>query len=131
MPGVTVTGLVDDVRPYLVAASVFAAPLRFGSGIQNKVLEALAMGVPTVASANGSAGLITDEGIRPPLTVASPKDPVAFAAAIVDRLRAVDADPSPHVDGRTFVERHFTWTRSGELLEATLREAAATRSGAG
>ncbi len=131
--GVTVTGLVDDVRPYLVAASVFAAPLRFGAGIQNKVLEALAMGVPTVASANGSAGLITDEGIRPPLTVASPKDPAAFAAAIVDQLRAVESDPTPHVDGRTFVERHFTWTRSGELLEAALREAVAAgaRSRAG
>ena len=128
VPGVTVTGLVDDMRPYLTAASVFAAPLRFGAGIQNKVLEALAMGVPTVASVNGSAGLITTEGIRPPLTVASTKDADGFAAAVVERLLAAVADPSPTSDGRAFVERHFTWTRSGELLDGVLRDAAGLRS---
>lgn len=126
VPGVTITGLVDDMRPYLLAASVFAAPLRFGAGIQNKILEALAMGVPTVASVNGSAGLITTEGVRPPLTVASAKDPDAFSAAVVERLREVAADPSP--TSRAFVERHFTWTRSGELLDGVLRDAAAQRT---
>ena len=47
--GVIVTGRVPDVRPYLEAAEVFVAPLRIARGIQNKVLEAMAMGLPVVA----------------------------------------------------------------------------------
>ena len=47
---VVVTGTVDDVRPYLQHAAVVVAPLRLARGIQNKVLEAMAMGVPVVAS---------------------------------------------------------------------------------
>jgi glycosyltransferase involved in cell wall biosynthesis len=123
-PGVTVTGLVADIRPYLEAAAVFAAPLRFGAGIQNKVLEALAMDVPTIASPNGAGGLVTADGVRPPLTVTPASDPVRFAAVIVDRLRAAAQDPTPPPDGRTFVERHFTWARSGDLLDGVLRTAA-------
>ena len=123
-PGVTVTGLVPDVRPYLTAASVYAAPLRFGAGIQNKLLEALAMGVPTVASPNGVGGLVTTEGIRPPITVVTPRDPARFAAALVAGLRAAESDPMPPSEGRAFVARHFTWARSGELLDAVLRDAA-------
>jgi glycosyltransferase involved in cell wall biosynthesis len=123
-PGVTVTGLVPDVRPYLTAASVYAAPLRFGAGIQNKLLEALAMGVPTVASPNGVGGLVTTEGIRPPIAVVAPKDPARFAATVVERLRAAEAEPMPRADGPAFVARHFTWARSGELLDAVLRDAA-------
>ena len=124
-PGVTVTGLVPDVRPYLEAAAVFAAPLRFGAGIQNKVLEALAMGVPTVASPNGAGGLVTTDGVHPPLTVAPASDPARFAAAIVARLRAADEDQRAPTDGRAFVERYFSWERSGDLLDRVLRAAAA------
>jgi glycosyltransferase involved in cell wall biosynthesis len=123
--GVTVTGLVPDVRPYLTAAAVFAAPLRFGSGIQNKVLEALAMDLPTVASPNAAGGLVTIDGVSPPLTVARASDPAAFAAALVERLRAAAADPTPPTDGRAFVGRNFSWARSGDLLDRALRDAAA------
>src|SRR5690606_32719078 len=49
-PDVTVTGFVEDMRDYLEQASVFVAPLRYGSGMQNKLQEALAMQVPIVAS---------------------------------------------------------------------------------
>lgn len=120
--GVTVTGLVPDIRPYLSAAAVFAAPLRFGAGIQNKLLEALAMGVPIVASPNAAAGLVTANGARPPLTVAV--GPEAFAAGLVERLRATDADPIPSAAGRAYVERNFGWTSSGELLDRIVRDAA-------
>src|SRR5256885_14832296 len=48
--GVSVTGWVPDTRPYLDSAEVFVAPLRVTRGIQNKVLEAMAMGLPVVAS---------------------------------------------------------------------------------
>ncbi|MGH2473628.1 MAG: glycosyltransferase, partial [Candidatus Limnocylindrales bacterium] len=79
-PGVSVTGFVEDVRPYLEAAAVFAVPLRHGAGIQNKVLEALAMEVPVVTTSIAADGLRVD-GSSPPLVVAD--DPEAFAGHLV------------------------------------------------
>ena len=61
-PGVTVTGWVADVRPYLDAAEVFVAPLRIARGIQNKVIEALAMGLPVVSSTAAMNGTVIREG---------------------------------------------------------------------
>jgi glycosyltransferase involved in cell wall biosynthesis len=123
--GVTVTGAVADIRPFLAAASVFAAPLRFGAGIQNKLLEALAMQVPIVASRNAADGLITVDGASPPLTVAD--DQEVFANALVRQLRAAEMDPTPPVAGRAYVGRHFSWSRSGDLLDLILREVVASR----
>ena len=54
--GVTVTGRVPDTRPYMDRAEVFVAPLRMARGIQNKLLEAMAMGLPCVASAAATSG---------------------------------------------------------------------------
>jgi sugar transferase (PEP-CTERM/EpsH1 system associated) len=56
-PGVTVTGSVPDVRPYLAAATAAVAPLRIARGIQNKILEAMACGRAVVASSQAIAGL--------------------------------------------------------------------------
>ena len=60
--GIVVTGYVPDVRPYFEKASVFVAPLRAGSGIQTKNLEAMAMGVPVVTTSVGAMGLEADIG---------------------------------------------------------------------
>ena len=121
-PGVTVTGFVPDVRPYLVAASVSAAPLRFGAGIQNKVLESLAMQVPTVASSNAADGLVTAAGAVPPVSVADDSD--RFASALIEQLRATETNRRPPVAGRAYVERQFSWSRSGHSLDTILREVA-------
>src|SRR4029079_9643158 len=67
LPGVTVTGFVDDVRPYLEDAWVFAARLRFGAGIQNKLLEAMAMQVPSVVSGLAADGVGNAPGGMPPV----------------------------------------------------------------
>jgi len=60
--GIIVTGRVDDVRPWLKRARVVVAPLRVGRGIQNKVLEAMAMARPVVASPAAAAGIICEDG---------------------------------------------------------------------
>jgi len=57
LPGVQVTGAVDDVRTWLAAADVVVAPLRIARGIQNKVLEAMAMARPVVVSPAGAEGI--------------------------------------------------------------------------
>jgi glycosyltransferase involved in cell wall biosynthesis len=122
-PGVRVTGFVPDVRPYLDAASVFAAPLRFGAGIQNKLLEALAMELPVVASTLAIDGLRVGEA-APPAVVAD--DPAAMADRIVETLETVRADPTPNAAGRAYVESWFRWETSGRLLDAILRSVAGT-----
>lgn len=119
--GVTVTGLVDDLRPYLEKAAVFAAPLRFGAGMQNKVLEALAMGVPVVTSPLVAAGLRGPNGEAPP--VASVGQIERFAALVVQHLRAAAEHAAPHHEGRRFVRQHFDWQSSGAALEDALQAA--------
>jgi glycosyltransferase involved in cell wall biosynthesis len=121
-PGVTVTGFVEDVRPYLDRATVFAAPLRFGAGIQNKVLEAMAMEVPVVASPVAAGGLRTEAGQLPPLQVAS--DRSSFAGAILTALRQGEKDASPDSEGRRFVSTHFEWGSSGKKLSRVIEQIA-------
>jgi glycosyltransferase involved in cell wall biosynthesis len=127
-PGVTVTGFVDDVRPYLDRAAVFVAPLRFGAGIQNKVLEALAMEVPVVATPLAAAGLRADGAPPPPLVVAD--DDGTMVARVVELLDRAAADGLPHREGRAFVEGHFGWAAAGARLEEVVAAAAAGRRAA-
>ncbi len=126
-PGVTVTGFVDDVRPYLEQATVFAAPLRFGAGIQNKVLEALAMELPVVASPLATDGLRTEDGQTPPARVAQGAQ--EFADKIVSVLRERASNPAPDSAARRYVETHFVWRRSGEKLDQVLANVARPRAG--
>ncbi len=121
-PRVVVTGYVDDVRPYLESATVFAAPIRFGAGIQNKVLEALAMEVPVVATPNAADGLRMESAGEPPIDIAI--EPGEFAARIVARLQAggqVDQEPAMR---RAYVAQHFDWVRGGERIASLLADAA-------
>ncbi len=121
LPGVTVTGFVDDVRPYLERAAVFAAPIRFGAGIQNKVLEAMAMEVPVVASPLAADGLRTVDGRTPPIDVAS--TPSQFAAAILRRYRAAGTS-GPDAALRTYVAAEFDWARQAARVSHLLEDAA-------
>jgi polysaccharide biosynthesis protein PslH len=81
--GVTVTGPVSDTRPYLDRAEVFTAPLRISRGVQNKLLEALAMGLPCVASPATLRGTLIAEGDG----ILAADQPRQFAAHIVRLLR--------------------------------------------
>jgi polysaccharide biosynthesis protein PslH len=126
-PGVTVTGFVDDVRPYLEQATVFAAPLRFGAGIQNKVLEALAMELPVIASPLAADGLRTEDGLTPPAQVA--RDAQAFANLIVGSLREHADNPTPDGAARRYVESHFVWRRSAEKLDQVIQSVARPQPG--
>ncbi|MDZ7360017.1 MAG: glycosyltransferase [candidate division KSB1 bacterium] len=113
--GVTVTGFVDDVRTYLERAAVFVAPLRYGSGVQNKVLEAMAMEVPVITTSLAAAGLRVDGAGEPPVIVADGEE--KFAAAIVTLLGQKEERARLAIEGRRFVEKHFVWPRSAAKLE--------------
>ena len=61
LPGVTVTGSVPDVRPYILRSCAMVAPLNIARGTQNKILEAMAMGVPVVTSIAGAGGVDAED----------------------------------------------------------------------
>jgi len=103
--GVVVTGRVADVRPYLAAADVVVAPLRIARGVQNKVLEAMAMSRPVVATSAAHAGIDAEPGRD--LLVRD--DPIQFADAISSVMR--DAAPAQLLgtNGRSAMEQRYAW----------------------
>jgi glycosyltransferase involved in cell wall biosynthesis len=109
---IQVTGTVDDLRPYLAQATVAVCPALYAVGVQNKVLEAMAMGTPVVSTPAGCAGLATAEG-RENLIAEGNE---ALAAAVLQVL----ADPALAerlaVAGRRYVETHHNWESGARRL---------------
>lgn len=105
---VVVTGRVADIRPYLAHAHVVAAPLRVARGIQNKVLEAMAMAKPVVGTSMAFEGLEDNHGMR------WADDPAGLGSAVLDALKAQGAVPAL----RAYVMRHYDWnTNLAELTD--------------
>jgi glycosyltransferase involved in cell wall biosynthesis len=125
-PGATVTGFVPDVRPWLERAAVAAVPMRQGSGVQNKVLEAMAMELPVVTTSLVSAGLRVAGG-EAPLVVAD--ELREFAEAVVKLLGQEQERARLAAAGRRFVEEHYDWSRSAARLERICVSAAARARG--
>ncbi|WP_376794739.1 glycosyltransferase [Thermogemmatispora sp.] len=116
LPGVTVTGTVPDVRPYLASASVVVVPLRIGSGTRLKILEALAMKKAVVSTTLGAEGLAVTSG-RHLLLADAPAD---FAGAVIALLRDADRRQALGEAGRRLVEQEYSWERCEERLEDLL-----------
>ena len=112
-PRVTVTGYVPDLRPFLQSAIVAVAPVRYGAGIQNKVLEAMACGVPVVASAQASSALQAQPGRD--LLVAETAE--GFAAKIVELLEGQSRRTQLGEAGRQYVLRQHQWDQIAADLE--------------
>lgn len=113
--GVEVIGSVPDVRPHMAAASVAIAPLRIARGIQNKVLEAMAMGLPVIVSSGALEGLAAEPGKH--LLLAQSAGDWAQSVIQVCRDRTLAGQLSR--DGRSFVESAHSWSAClGQLDEA-------------
>jgi hypothetical protein len=110
---VVVTGRVDDVRPFLDSAAVAVAPLRVARGLQNKVLEAMAMRVPVVASPAAFNGVhaVADRD----LLVAADAD--AFGRGVLSLLGDAANRERYAAAGRACVERNHNWDRLLPRLE--------------
>ncbi len=105
-PQVTVTGYVDDVRPYVRRSSVYVVPLRMGGGTRLKVLEAMAMQKPVVTTSVGCEGIAVRHGEH--LAVAD--DPREFADTVVALLRnRIDRERIARA-GHEFVCANYTWS---------------------
>ncbi len=111
--GVTVTGSVPDVRPYIRGSALMVAPLAIARGTQNKILEAMAMGVPVVTS-RAAAGGVDAEGEMHFLVADTAADLAAAVLRIVEqpaeRARLARA-------GRERMLSHHAWPRSMQRLD--------------
>ncbi len=112
-PSIVVTGEVEDLRPYLRQASVAVAPVTYGAGIQNKVLEAMACATPVVATSAAARALEADPGQE--LILAD--EPLAFAANVVSLLRDPKRRRSIGDAGRAYAERTHSWGKMTARLE--------------
>ena len=115
---ITVTGFVKDLAATYNSASVVVAPLRFGAGTQNKVLEAMAMGVPVVCSHIGFAGL----GIKSGEGAIMQTDPVAFASSVIEILSSEETRRRVGQEGMKVIKTRFDWDIIALTLEGYFKE---------
>ena len=116
---VEVTGYVEDMRPFFGRATLAAAPILYGAGIQNKILEAMASGVPVVTT-SVACGALHAQADRDFLVGDSADD---IARQILRVLQDRDLRERLAAAGRQYVEQHHDWRQIGRLLVAVYREA--------
>lgn len=115
LPGIIVTGSVPDIRPYLAHASMAVAPLRIARGIQNKVLEAMAMGKTVIASPQAIEGI----NANPDRDMVVANDESDFIHRIIELLQ----NGPNHAIGRaarTRVLEDYNWKKNLERIDALL-----------
>jgi glycosyltransferase involved in cell wall biosynthesis len=112
-PNITVTGTVDDIRPYLQKAAIAVSPLTYGAGVQNKVLESMACATPVVASKLAVSSLAASNG-REVVVAEGPED---YARKIVELLDDQQMQRRVGHAGRYYVEKNHSWTSIAEKLE--------------
>lgn len=115
---IVVTGFVKDLADMYNSASVVVAPLRFGAGTQNKVLEAMAMGVPVVCSHIGFGGL----GIKSGEGAIMQTDPAAFAQSVIDILSSQEMRNRVGQEGVRVIKTNFDWDIIAARLEQYFKD---------
>lgn len=116
-PNIEVTGFVENLATMYSRAAILVAPLRFGAGTQNKVLEALAMGVPVVCSQVGFNGLGISDGQGAFMRT----DAVSFAAQVSELLSSEKRREETGLVGKAHVRAQFGWDGVADKLEDYLQ----------
>lgn len=114
LEGITVTGRVDDVRPYIAWSAVSVAPMRVARGVQNKVLEAMAMAKPVVVTPMGLEGIEALDGEQ----VRVAEDEQHFAQVVTELLQG--QQPQLGAAARRLVQNAFSWQQSLPRVGAIL-----------
>jgi len=118
LPGISVTGFVDDVRGFVRGATLCVAPLGIARGLQNKVLEAMAMGKPVLATSEALTGIEATPGRD---VAVAPREPEAFARAALALLRDGGRALEMGRRARSLTERNYSWEARLAPLEGLLR----------
>lgn len=115
---VIVTGLVDDVRPYLKKGRVFVCPVRLGGGFRGKILEAMAVGTPVVSSPLGAEGVPAVQRQN----IIEADNPEEFARGIIDLMNDDKLFERIRKNARKLVEEKFAWEKGVEIMEGVLEK---------
>ena len=121
---VTVSGWVDDMRQSYAHSRVFVAPMQLGSGLQNKLLEAMAMGLPCVTTDIANASLGAAEGSEILVGTCAQQ----LADHIASLLGSEERRNTLAQNGLNFVRNTYSWEAFGDKLEQVLAEAASKPS---
>ena len=116
IPGVEVTGRVDDVRPHIARGSVYVVPLRIGGGTRLKIFEAMSMGKAVVSTTIGAEGLPVTAGRN--IEIAD--EPDAFAQSVVRLISDTAARRSIEAAARQLVVEKYDWAAVAKDFEAAL-----------
>jgi len=110
---VTVTGWVDDISEYYSKSKIFIAPMQIGTGLQNKLLEAMAMKIPCITSelANNALGAIHNKNILIGDT------PNAYKEHVIKLINNIELRKEVGQKGYDFVKENYTWEESASILE--------------
>jgi len=126
-PGLSFTGYVDDIRPHVLAAACFIAPLRVGGGTRLKILDAWAMGAPVVATRAASEGLDAVHGEN--MLIADDADDFVRATAQV--LQDRELATRIGAGGRAAVEKTYSWEVVGARLRGLYHDVLSRRRAVG
>lgn len=113
-----ITGWVSDIRPYLARAACFVSPLTTGAGIRNKILEAMAAGLPVVATPLSCEGIQVKDGE----SVLLGRTPAEMAAAVVRLLRDKDLRDNIAEAAQGLMRRDHTWSQVASRYEALYQD---------
>ena len=126
-PSVEVTGTVADIRPHLRQATIAIGPMTSGSGIQNKLLEAMALGTPCVATSFAAQAL----GAKPGQEILVADEPQAFAQAVISLLQNPAQAEAIAFQARQYVEREHNWNAIGRQIDSIYHSLAAPQQAIG
>jgi glycosyltransferase involved in cell wall biosynthesis len=117
-PSITVTGYVPDLRPFLATAAVSVCPTSLGGGVQNKILESMAAGVPVVASEIAARPL----GLEHRTHALVARDADEMTELVCEMLEDTSLARSLAEAGRAYVGERFSWRAAGARLESVYRQ---------
>jgi glycosyltransferase involved in cell wall biosynthesis len=111
---VTLTGFVDDIRPYVAQSHVYVIPLFVGSGTRIKAFEAMAMGRPVVSTSLGIEGLDVTDGVN----FLRADDAKAFSRGVLSLLDDATLRSRIAEAARCLMEERFSWSTVASQFEA-------------
>ncbi len=115
-PNVRVTGFVDDLMPYLKKATVYVVPLRMAPGIQNKILEAMAMNIPVVSTSAAIQGI----DAKPGRDVIVADDPKSFADGVIRLLKEPQLRHDLIQNAKKLIDEKYDWQKNLKILDKIL-----------